>query len=444
MTGATRTLARFALEAAPPDAVRQEAVRAFVNFVGCALGGARHDAVERTFRTAAPFAGAETVTLIGRAARLGPLDAALVNCQASAAHAFDDTHLATVIHPAGPVAAPLLAEAERRGDDGAAVIDALAVGIEVACRMASVLVTPPAEAELGWYMTGVACPLGAAAAVARLKGFDETQTMNALGLAASQAAGFRNSHGTMCTSLVPALASRSGYWAALLAAEGVDCSETALEGANGYAALFSRQAWLDHATDALGDRWEMLENMPKPYPCGIVIHPALGACLEIAAEPDFRATDVAAVELGVDPLCLTLCDRPDPPSAQLAQVSVQHWTAAALVRAAAGLAEGTEAAVHEPQIAAMRAKVVASPRDDVGREGAAIRVTMAGGAVFERRVEHAVGSRARPMTDADIDAKFLAQAETVLPQAASKALLTTCRAIAEAGDVRGVALGVVP
>lgn len=407
-----------------------EAGRAFLNITGCMLGGAHHDAVERTFQTLKPLSGGLQARVLGRSETLGLLDAAMVNCQASAAHAFDDTHLATVIHPAGPIAGPLLAEAERTLTSGADFLAALAFGIEVACRAAAMLMTPPAEPELGWYMTGIACPIGAAAAIAHLRRLSEDQTVMALGLAATESAGFRQTHGSMCTSLVPAQAARAGYLAALLAEQGVTAKEETLEGARGFADSFATNAHLPHATDGLGERWEMLANTAKPYPCGIVIHPALDGCLEITRQPGFDAAKITRVSLSVDPLCLYLCDRPTPPDSQLAQVSLQHWVAATLVRGAAGIAEGDDDAVNDPSIQSVRGRIAAGPDETVGRDGAVVRVEQSDGASFQHHVDHGIGSLKRPMTANELDAKFMAQALMTLSETGASAAFNACKDIA--------------
>lgn len=440
--GLTHALATFVAEFDGrdlPPAVQAEATRAFVNAVGGMLGGARHDAVERTFRTALPFSGGAQATVFGRRETLGALDAALVNCQASAAHAYDDTHLATVLHPAGPVLAPLLAEAERRPVSGADLLAAFAIGVEMSCRAASMIARPPAENYVGWYMTSVASPIGAAAGVARLIGLSAEQTAHALGIASAASAGFRQVLGSMCTSLLPGHASRAGYWAALLAAEGVTASETSLEGPRGFAEAFAPKAHPAHASEGLGARWDMLENMAKPYPCGIVIHPILDACLAIAATPGFDAATVQAVEVQVNPLCLTLTDRPAPPDSQRAQISLQHWSAAALIRGAAGIPEGSEASVADPDIRALAARVEPRPDPTIATDSAHVAVVLADGTRLARRIDHALGSLERPMTDAEIDAKFLGQAALTLPQPDAAAILALCRRIADLPDAAAVA-----
>lgn len=429
----TRDLADFACTTSYTDlpvAVRHEAVRSWTNFVGGCLGGSDQDAVARTRRATAIAAAPGDCRLIGRPERFGPLEAARLNCQASAAHAFDDTHLATVIHPAGPVAAPLFAEAERRAVDGESFLAALVVGVEVACRIGAMLTQPPAKPHVGWYTTSVASPMGAAVAVGRLFGLDANQMRQAIGIAANQAAGFRNTHGSMCTSLMPAEASRAGFWAALLAAEGVTSSDTAIEGRLGFASAFAPEPSLSHAVDGLGARWEVLSNMPKPYPCGIVVHPILDACLALAAAPGFDVNRVRRIEIVVNPLCLTLTDRPAPESAQMAQVSLQHWAAAALVRGAAGIPEGDEATVHDPEVLRTRAMVEAKGDDALPTDAARVRITLDDGAHREEFIAHATGSLARPMSDAEIDAKFLAQAKLAVSEVDATRLLAQSRAIA--------------
>ena len=435
-----RPLARFARERAfddlPPE-VQTAAVRNAVNMVGCMLGGARHDATEHTLRalTAAGTASGPS-RLLGRPEKLPPLEAALVNGQASAAHAYDDTHLETVLHPAGPIAAALLAEAERRTVSGKDFLAALTIGVEVACRIARMLAAPPAEAEFSWYMTGVAVPFGAAAAAGPLLGLDNDQMLHALGLAASAAGEVRNNLGSMCTSLIPGQAGRHGYWAAIAASEGVTAAPTVFEAANGFAAVYAKKPAPENAVDGLGERWEILNNMAKPYPSGIVTHPVIDACLEIAAAPGFNAAKIRSIDIDVSPVCLKLTDRPDPPTAQLAQVSTQHWAAVSLVRRAAGIPEGTQDAVDDKAVRAARSKITATADDAMTPDQARVRVATTDGVVYESFIEHATGSLERPMDDAALDAKFLGQAQLVVSEDASTALLSDCRALAGAGDMR--------
>ena len=141
---------------------------------------------------------------------------------------------------------------------GQALLEAFTLGIEIQCRLGVALLVPPADAQLGWYATGVAGGVSAAAASARLLGLSAEQTRWAIGLAANQASGFRQTHGSMCTSFVPAHAARCGLQAALMAERGFTSSDAALEGANGYFDVFSKRANPGAAIAGLDRVWHVL------------------------------------------------------------------------------------------------------------------------------------------------------------------------------------------
>src|SRR5882672_3250273 len=129
-------LGRFVAESRWEDidgALRHEAKRALLNFIGTALGSALDPMVETAVTVLAPFSGPSGLTLIGRAERLDAMAASFINCIAGNHLEYDDTHLRTVIHPTAPVAPPVLALAEEREIPGAAALHAFILGVEVEC-----------------------------------------------------------------------------------------------------------------------------------------------------------------------------------------------------------------------------------------------------------------------------------------------------------------------
>src|SRR5512140_2046160 len=171
------------------DAVEHEAHRTFMNWVGCAVGAARHESAEAALAAVRMLEPAAQASVLGRADRIDMASAALVNGITSHTFDFDDTHLKTIIHPAGPVASALLALAEVTGASGREVIDALVLGIDVSCRMGNCIY--PDHYDRGWHITGSTGTLGAAAGCARLLQLDAHRTQMALGIAASQPIGMR-------------------------------------------------------------------------------------------------------------------------------------------------------------------------------------------------------------------------------------------------------------
>ncbi|HEX5629248.1 MAG TPA: MmgE/PrpD family protein, partial [Usitatibacteraceae bacterium] len=280
----TRTLAKFV--ATHPsrgwsDAVEHEAHRTFLNWAGCAVGAARHEAAQAALDAAAMLQPAPQATLLGRAERVDMASAALINGISSHTFDFDDTHLKTIIHPAGPVASALLALAEVTGASGRQVIDALVLGIDVSCRLGNVMY--PDHYDRGWHITGSTGQMGAAAGCARLLGLDEERTAMALGIAASQPVGMREQFGTMTKPFHPGAAARAGLLSALLAKHGFTASGRSIEAPRGYVQVVSTKCDWSEATDELGKRFEISFNTYKPFACGIVIHPSIDACAQLRA-----------------------------------------------------------------------------------------------------------------------------------------------------------------
>jgi 2-methylcitrate dehydratase PrpD len=442
MTAITRELARYVAASrldALPAAVRHEGVRAFVNWVGCAAGGAREGCVERALEVIAEFDGVPAATLVGRREKLDALNAACINSMSSAALSFNDTHFVTVAHPTSPVAAAALALAERRPASGREFVHALVLGVEIQCRVGNILCVPPAECGVGLSMQGLVGGIGAAVAAGKMLGLDERGIATAIGLAANQSGGLREAHATMGSPFTPAHAARCGLLAALLAERGFTCSETMIEGVKGFAASFGLRPNLAAALAGLGQTFEISALAYKPYPCGFVIHPVIDACLDAARGEAIDPARIERVELAVNPLAVQLCNRPEPKNPVEAMVSFQHWAAAALIRRAAGIAEVTEGMVHDGAVSALRRRITALSDPGLGREAARVRVVLKGGKAVEAEVRHCRGSEGRPLADEDISDKTRGLLRTAFAGDAAESILAQCWNIEQAPRVDALA-----
>ena len=431
----TQALARFV--AGHPsrgwsDAVEREAHRTLLNWLGCAVGAAQHEAVQAALAAVQMLQPAPQATLLGRRERVDIASAALVNGIASHTFDFDDTHLKTIIHPAGPVASAVLALAEQQGSSGRSLIDALVLGIDVSCRMGNVIY--PDHYDRGWHITGSTGMLGAAAGCARLLGLDAERTAMAIGIAASQPVGLREQFGTMTKPLHPGAAARAGLMAALLARHGYTASARALEAPRGYAQVVSTKFDWREATDELGERFEIGFNSYKPFACGIVIHPGIEACVRLR-EQGVRPEQVERIELKVHPLVLELTGKKEPADGLQAKFSVYHGCAAGLIFGRAGEAEFSDAVVTRADVVALRRKVVATVDRGVAEDAVQASAWLVDGRRIDVAIEHAIGSTERPMSDAALDAKFHDLADPVLGAARSEALIAATRAIGAAPDV---------
>ena len=441
----TELLARFAVghpSRGWSDAVENEAHRTFANWVGCAIGPSTHETVVAALGAVMELAPARQASLLGRRERVDIANAALLNGISSHTFDFDDTHLKTIIHPAGPVASAVLSLGEHLGISGRALIDALVVGIEVSCRVGNAIY--PDHYDRGWHITGTTGMLGSAAACARLLQLDAARAQMALGIAASQPIGLREQFGTMTKPFHPGGAAKAGLMSALMAKHGYTASKRALEAPRGLMQVFSDKTEWSEITDRLGDTWEIALNTYKPFACGIVIHPSIDGCIQLRDQYRLKPEDIRQVTVKVHPLVLELTGKKTPATGLEGKFSVYHSCAAGLIYGRAGEHEYTDAVVNAAAVTALRSKVTAIVDSAMSEAAADIRIETTDGRTLQVFVEHAVGSVQRPMTEAQLKAKFIGQSEPVLGAAKSERAWSAAAAIASHADLKELIASATP
>jgi len=442
----TKELAAYLVTSRPeqiPADVQHEARRALLNYVGCAVGGSREDAVEIALKVVDPFSGERVARVLGRSERLDPLHAALLNGISSHVLDYDDTTPSNYIHPTSPAASALFAYACTIPVTGAELLHALVLGFEVQCRIGDA--TYPAHYEAGWHSTGSIGVFGAAAAVGRLLGLPVQNMIWAIGLAATQSAGLREMFGSMGKAFHPGRSAQSGYLAALLAQAGFTSGEYGIEGPRGFAPVTAKAFDLARVTKEFGSDFGLRRNTYKPFPCGIVIHPTIDACIQIRRERTVAPRDIQAVRLKVAPLVLDLCSKREISKGLEGKFSVFHAAAIGLVRGRGGIAEFTDATVNDPDIKRVRETLTVAVADKSIAEDAVIaEVTLASGERLVKHVEHAIGNLARPMTDRELEDKFRDQAAPVLGSQATDALIAHCWNVGKLTDCRALIEAAVP
>ncbi|KAI6905359.1 hypothetical protein KC318_g5585 [Hortaea werneckii] len=444
---ATKTLAAWACHLNPktlPSTVKHAAVRSLYNYLGCAIGGTQHPAVEKAYTTFEPFFGPDSSTIYGHGGtrRTDAQHASLLNGIASHVHDYDDTHLATIIHPTGPVASALLAYAEHRGGiPGEDLLCALVAGIEASCKIG--LAVWPSHYDIGWHITSSTGSVGAAVGIGKLMKLDEEQMAHAIGLAAVQVIGLREMFGSDTKSFQPGRAAQSGLMAALMAENGYTSSLQALEAKRGWANVVAGGGTpkLDDYIAELGEKWEIEANAFKPFPCGIVCHPAIDGCIQLHHEmqsKDMAVGEIQKVEVRVHPLVIELTSKRKPKDGLEGKFSVFHGCAVALFYGKAGPAQYSDATVTDPNVVRIREKVEAIPTDDVGADEAHLQIHFAHGQRLAKHVKHAVGSLEMPMSDDQLTEKFIDQASLVLGKAKAVAASSIAWTVTERSDVKSV------
>ena len=399
------TFADFVAGTAWADVAAQEheAKRSILNFFATALGSANDPAISAALRALQPFSGAATSSVIGRSELIDAMGASFLNAVSANLLDFDDTHLKTIIHPAAPVAAPVLALAQARGFSGRAVLTAFILGVEIECRVGNAV--SPHHYARGWHITSTCGVFGAAAACAKLLELSADQISNAIGIAASQSAGIVENLPSAAKNVSVGNAARNGLFAALLAAEGYSASPRAIEGPLGWARAMGDEPDMARLTGGLGQTWEIAKNTYKPYPAGIVFHAVIDACFDLRDKLSQRIDDIESITVQGSALLLArgdrvVCNERD------ARVSIHHCAAIALLLGTAGVPEFADATVFRPDIVALREKVKAGLDASLPDGAARVMVRLHSGETFEEIVMDAKGSLADPLSDRDIEAKL--------------------------------------
>ncbi|KAF5241191.1 hypothetical protein FANTH_9187 [Fusarium anthophilum] len=435
-----------------PEDVIRAASRGFYNWVGCTIAGSHHEATKIAHQALSPFFGPPTASLLGHqgASRLDAQHAALINGIASHVHDYDDTHLDTIIHPTGPVASALLAVAEWKGGiSGKQFITALVAGVEAECKAG--LAVWPEHYDVGWHITSTVGSIGATVAVSNILGLSPTKITHAIGLAATQVTGLREMFGSHCKSFHVGRAAQNGLLAAVMAEGGYTSSEGALEAKRGWATvvgtnkpdvLQALDLWLgtDNEDGLVGGdkgRWEILRNSFKPFPCGIVIHPIIDACIQVheaLINEGHNPAQIESVTAQVHPLVLELTGKKTPKDGLEAKFSVYHSGACGLLLGRATPSEYEDNVVLDPAIITIRDRITANIDGSIAADSAKVSVALQSGEVFTKYVEHAIGSRANPLSDEKLREKFIdGFASCIATASATKHATSKCRPIS--GDI---------
>jgi 2-methylcitrate dehydratase PrpD len=415
----------FDLKAAPPVVIDRARV-AITDTVGVMLAGSRQD-VSHILCDMVRLEGATpTASTVGQSLRTSPQLAALAN--GVAAHAMDYDFTFVAGQAASGVLPAVLPVAETTGATPAELVAAFIIGCEVASRVGRSNFL--ASSVGGWHTVGTVSVIGAAAACARLMKVPAAQIPNIIGISASLASGLSVNFGTMSKPLHSGNAARNGVMAALLGSHGFTSQPNALEGHSGYFDDFGRGLEVTYEPFRdLGHRYD-LEVMGydlKAYPCGGLAHTSIEAALALRERLASRLADITSIHCSVTRNAGQRAGIQYPQSIENAKFSLSYMVAYSLVHGAPMIGAFTEEAIRDDKVKAVAKTVSATVDPALGpgtRESPAIlKVTLSDGQTFEQRVDFQTGSIQNPMTQAQVEAKFMdCAAQSIKPDVARQIL----------------------
>lgn len=411
-------VSRFQLDSVPADA-HGAAMRSWVDVLGCMIGGTTVDAAAKVRDLAMAESGDGPCHIVGTDTQATATGAALANGAAAHALDFDDTSYAGVVHASATVAAAVLAAADHADADGATAFAAFIAGSE-----AEYAYGKAASNQLfmdGWWATSVFGGLGAAAGAARAMSLDAHQTALALAHALCRVSGLRIANGTDAKFVGNGQVASLGVTSALFAKAGLSAPLDALEGVNGMAHLIKRGPLDLTVLDGLGRHWSILDPgvYLKPYPACSASHAAAEATSELLVENDLAPGDVTAIDVDAPQIVIDSLVYDTPDRVPQGQFSLPFILACVLIDRGFDIDRISAEALTDPAVRAEMLKITMhhdpdlstrSQAGDIGPECARVRITTTDGKALERFNSEAIGAPTKPMSDAQVDAKFLALA----------------------------------
>jgi 2-methylcitrate dehydratase PrpD len=382
-----------------------------------------------------------TCTVIGYPAKSTASMAALANGTMILGFELEDTTPHAHAHIGPPTIAAALAMAEKTGASGAELMTAIVAGYEVMGRIGRVMGRHLILG--GFHPTANLGAFGAATAAARLLGVDQQGMLNALGLASVQAGGTMQSlnEGAMARRLYGGRPAQSGVIAAELASRGFTGPHQALEGKQGFFAVYAPEP-IDEAlvTDRLGDSFDIMQTTFKPHASCQVFHASIDAMLALRQQYDLIPSEIDEI-VGEIKYISPAHAQPTPETVMAAQYSLPYCLAAALHCGQVGPAAFSETMLHDPQLRATAERVRTTFPPEMDRAevfSGRVTVRLKDGQTHSMMVPYPKGDPHNPLSSQELDDKFNRLASTHLATHQVDHLASVCERLATLTDVTGL------
>src|SRR5215831_16218010 len=426
--------------------------RSVLDGIGLAFAGSASETgrIARRYLASLACGADDGCTVIGGEMRVPARFAAFGNGISIHADDYDDTQLAVakdrvyglLTHPTAPALPAVLALGERSGMSGRDVMTAYQIAVEVECKVAEAIL--PRHYQHGFHSTATCGAIGAAAGAARVLGLDRERTRRALSIGGSQAGGLRENFGTMTKPFHAGRAAESGVAAAELAALGFTASPIGLEADRGFFRAAGGGYTAEMIEGKLGRPWTFASPgvSIKPHPSGSLTHPGMSVMQELIRKHDIRPEHVKRVAVGTNHNMPNALIHHRPRNELQAKFSMEFCMAILLIERKAGLAEFTDQVVNRPDVQALLRRVDFGVHPEAEAAGfdkmtTIVEVELDDGAIFRASADFGKGSPANPMSDRELEQKFLECADWGGVDAASaRRIADMLWRIEEIADVR--------
>jgi aconitate decarboxylase len=421
-TGPTETLAKFLARtsfADIPEDVITRTKHLLLDGFGCGLLAAKLDWSCRAVATLKALDGDGAATVWGWGLKVPPMTAALLNGTFIQGFELDDYHPFGPLHSEACVLPAVLGTAEQVGGvDGRRFLEAVVLGFEVGPRIGMAM-GGLQLVNRGWHCGAIYGVLGAAAGAGKIRGLDDAEFEDAIGIAATQACGLMSAQfEAMVKRMHSGMAARSGVLGAALAKAGFTGIKRVLEREYaGFASTFcgSDPFDLERLTNGLGEHWEVMRIAVKPaYSCMAGIHSAIEGALALRERAGFDVHAIEEIEISaVEAMKYHGGWKLERPATVMgAQMNHAYAVAVTLLDGVPSVPQFSPQRINQDDVWALLNRVHVKRDTDIdgrgegGRWGTRLKARFADGEVAEIEVTHPKGGHVRPFSNAEIRDKY--------------------------------------
>lgn len=442
----TKDLVNFCIELKfnkLPEEVIDKAKYLALDYIGIAARGSLQYSSKVMYRVIKAISStSEGGVIIGTNMRAPYQYAALANGTSAHALELDDVNNEASLHPGNVTFPAAFAACEMVGADGKRFIEGVAVGYEVTVRLGKAL-GPSAHYAQGFHPTATCGVFGAAAAVAKILGFNKEQTLNAMGISGSLAAGSLEflTEGAWTKRMHPGWSTHSGIIAALLGKNGFKGPSKILEGKYGFLHAYSPSSDGSKVLEGIGNSYQILRTSIKPHACCRYKQGPIDGVLKIMKENQLKAEEIESVKLGILKTGFPVVAEPEalkynPRSVVDSQFSMPFGAAVAMLYGKASLDEYTQENVNSSKVKEVMAKIscVQDPELDKvypKQWPATVEIKTKKDETFFTRIEYPKGDPENALTWDEIIDKFRGLVSTVYTKDQAEQIIQQIRRIDE-------------
>jgi len=424
-----------------PESTIDRAKYFLLDYIGVAARGALSDSSKMVHTLLTDLNPVDKgVVIIGTTLKSSPAYAAIANGAASHSLEMDDVTNEASLHPAVAIMSAAFDTSHYCNASGRRFIEAIVAGYEVMIRL-GICLNPSAHYKQGFHPTATCGTFGSAVTAGKLLGLNQTDMVNALGIAGSQAAGSMEflTGGAYTKRLHPGWAAHAGIIAAMLAKNGFTGPDTIIEGQTGFLKAYSPQSDLSKLLTFWGSPYKIEQNSIKPHSCCRYIQGPLDCILEIIGRHSLKPADIETVTVAVLKTGMPIVAQPrelklNPRSVVDAQFSMPFGAAVAILNGKATLDEYIEKNLTDPAVREMMNRVVCVQDDALETEfprkwPAKVSIRTKAGKEYDTQIDFPKGDPENPLSWAELTAKFTNLASSVFTKSRVEEIVTRVRGL---------------